>query len=245
MQSSRSYLICGTPRAGTGLLSGLLASTGLAGDPQELFWNQSTLETEWGVSRFDEFVAEMRRRATTENGIFGTTVMWGYFEDVLARLRTLSSASDEMGEDELLELAFPGLRYVFIRREDVVAQAVSHVRAIQDGIWYAGETAEPKPTRFDFEAIDSISQENRRHNAMWRAWFARHGVEPFEVAYEDLVQAPREITLRLLGWLGAQPPQDIRVQARWPKQADAVNAEWVRRYRSMVRGRCSPSAEPG
>src|SRR5439155_26476443 len=77
---------------------------------------------------------EALARGTTSNGVFAAKLMWGYFPDFLARLRTLAGTEGRDGA-ALVDAALAGVRYVRVKREDKVAQAVSLWRALQTQRW--------------------------------------------------------------------------------------------------------------
>ena len=54
-----SYFVGATPRSGSWLLCGLLASTGVAGRPHEWFWRDAERANShaWEVSSFDDYLA--------------------------------------------------------------------------------------------------------------------------------------------------------------------------------------------
>jgi LPS sulfotransferase NodH len=205
------------PRTGSAFLGGLLESTGVAGHPHEWFWRETEAELrrKWGVSGDREYVEAVLRAGTTPNGVFAAKMMWAYFEESFARL----------------EPVIPSPRFVWIRREDIVAQAVSWSRAMQGGRWWSGQTQPEKPLEYDFGEIDALVQEAREHDAAWQDWFAKNGIEPFEVRYEKLLADPVGIATATLAFLGltADP---ATIAARTERQADELNAEWARRYRS-------------
>jgi LPS sulfotransferase NodH len=72
----------------------------------------------------------------------------------------------------------------------------------------------------------------REHNAAWSTWFAEQGVEPHSVTYEDVTGNPRQAVHGILDHLGIELPTTWRPAARQRRQADAVNADWIRRYRA-------------
>src|SRR3954454_4292089 len=163
MVPERSYLICATPRSGTGLLAGLLASTGVAGCPYEHFWPVD-----------DGPLGEVVRDATAHNGVFGATVMWGYFEHGALGLNVAG--------------LLPDLRFIRLRREDTIAQAVSHLRAIQTNVWHAGDVRRPGGApRFDAAALDHLVAELELHNHAWDAWLDGQGATPLQLTYETLL----------------------------------------------------------
>ena len=142
-----NYFVCATPRTGSSLLLGLLASTGLAGRPEAYFRDpdEGDRARRWGIagpddSAFDyrQFVGAAREAGTTPNGVFGAKLMWGTLDEVVAKL-----APDTTGADRaVLTGVFGPLSFVYLRREDEVAQAVSWLRAEQTQITYEQLTAD-------------------------------------------------------------------------------------------------------
>ena len=235
-----SYLVCGTPRSGTSLLCGLLAGTGLAGHPEEYFWrgDEPFWSERWGVSGFDEYLRAAIAHGSTPNGVFGTKVMWDYLPDLTGKLAALPGGHG-LDDRSLLERAFPGLRCLWIWREDVVAQAVSWSKAIQTNVWSAADQRAPAtvPPRFDFDQIHELVREAKAGRAGWERWFEAHGIQPLPMRYEDLVADKAGTTRRALAFLGIEVPADLRIQESTAKQADALNQEWAARYSSLLTAR--------
>jgi trehalose 2-sulfotransferase len=230
-----SYLVCATGRSGSNLLCGLLRGTGVAGRPEEFFFrgHEPCWARRWGASGPVEYVHEAMREGT-RNGVFGAKVMWFHMPNLLAKLEAVQGQQD-VDERTLLESAFPGLRFVWIRRDDVVAQAVSCAKAMQTDQWTAVAPRHPdRVPRFDFAQIHRLVNETEEQNAAWRRWFRRNGIAPFDVRYEDLVADMEGVTRRLLEFLGVAMPTDTPIEPKHARQADSVNAEWAARYRQMV-----------
>jgi LPS sulfotransferase NodH len=120
---------------------------------------------------------------------------------------------------------------VHVQRDDVLGQAVSWARAEQTGCWQQGDRASAEP-RLDLEQIDDLVRTVREHNAAWQTWFEQQGVEPYRVRYEDVVADPRRAVQEVLDRLGVDLPSDWRPESPHRRQADEVNADWVRRYRA-------------
>lgn len=228
---SRSCFVCGTPRSGSWLLCGLLASTGVAGRPHEWFWR----ETEdanchaWRISSFADYLARVRDAGTTPNGVFGSKLMWAYLPDLLARLRQLGGAPSDRA---LIARQFPSPRFVWVRRDDIVAQAVSWAKAIQTGLWHHwdGRDAATVPA-YDAAQLDALVREAAAHDASWSAWFEANEIEPLVVRFESLLADSVGATCGVLDFLGvaagAAPISELTVQA-----SDSVNDEWIARYRA-------------
>ena len=68
----------------------------------------------------------------------------------------------------------------------------------------------------------------------WRRQFKRIGVEPFEVAYEDLAENYESTVHAVLWFLELPTAEGCSVAPpRLRKQADAVTEEWVQRYHEL------------
>ncbi len=89
----------------------------------------------------------------------------------------------------VLEDAFGALRFVHLRRCDVVGQAVSWARAEQSAYWQNGDEVRAQP-RLDLAQLDNLVGTIRDHNVAWRSWFAAEAVEPLSVEYEFLATDP-------------------------------------------------------
>jgi len=231
-----SLFVCGVQRSGTWLLAHLLRSTGVAGRPAEYFSPDDLrrFRAEWGVVRDDEYLARVLEEGTTPNGVFAAKLMWNTLESFLFRLRRLAREYDA-ADAEVIGRFFREPRYVWIRREDALAQAVSWAKAAQTGQYAAHQEATREPA-FDFDQIDGLLHLARVHDGCWRRWFDAQGVVPLRVTYEELCADGRGVTLRLLGELGLAARADVTIAPppELTKQADAVNAEWIERYRELA-----------
>jgi LPS sulfotransferase NodH len=233
-----SYVVCATPRTGSSLLLGLLESTGLAGRPEAYFRqpDEQQWADRWGIPGPDDpafdyrvFVRAARAAGTTPNGIFGAKLMWGTLDEVVAKLAPGTAGADPA----VLESAFGPLRYVYLRREDELAQAVSWLRAEQTRTWWTGDPGgtggEP---RYDPAGIAGLLGTIGAHNAAWCAWFDRYGITPYELTYERLTADLAGTTRGVLAHLDLDPAASRPITPRHRRQADHLNEDWARRYRT-------------
>jgi LPS sulfotransferase NodH len=233
---SISYFVCGTPRAGTSLLTGLLKSTGIAGRPEEYFWRDDMpfWAERWKTSTFADYVAAAIQAGTTPNGVFGAKLMWGYMDDFLGRLRAVADAG-RLSDQALIERCFARSAFIWVWRGDVVAQAVSWAKAIQTGIWYDHLGRRPHArAEFDFDQIASLAREASDHNKAWREWFAANDIEPLAIRYEDLVSDKIGTTEQVLSYLGLEARDGLLIVEQTRRQSDALNEEWVKRYNEVA-----------
>jgi LPS sulfotransferase NodH len=233
-----SYLLCGTPRTGSTLLCSLLASTGRLGRPEsyfrapdELAWAERFgLATDgcW-VRDYRAFVRAVQAEATTDNGVFAARVMWGSMERLVEGL----AARPEEPELVTLERTFGPLRFVHLRRDDIVGQAVSWCRAEQTGFWQHGDVAHGAPEQ-DLDRMIELVRTIREHNAAWMAWFDRLGVHPHPVTYEQVVHDSRAAVAGIAAHLDVDLPTRWQPVAAHQRQADDLNARWVAALRAVL-----------
>lgn len=188
----------------------------------------------WGISTYSEYLTRAIKECTTPNGVFGTKIMWApSFNYFLGRLRQIKG-NEKLARSALVPSLFPNVRYIWVTRRDKVRQAVSHLRAMQTGIWKVEKGEKPAPVRqpyFDAQAIDYLIMVNLMSEAAWQEYFAECGVIPFTVAYEDLPATLEETTLKILQYLDIPVPERLPfAEPRVEKQGDALSEEWRQRY---------------
>lgn len=234
-------------------MCGLLAATGAAGRPESFFrrQDQGSYAVRWGIAAspeerfsYGDFVRAALAAGRTGNGVFAARVMRGTLGEILGGLGTLYP--DLAGDDgALLERALGRLRFVYLRRDDVVAQAVSLLRAEQTSLWHApvtGGRAEPAgEPRYDAGELRRRVREIEQDNAAWQQWFASRGVAPWPVTYEELAADPAGITRGVLDFLGIDLPPGQELTAPCRRLADDLTTEWIARYRAEP----CPASSPG
>jgi LPS sulfotransferase NodH len=256
VRPARAYVVCATPRSGSTLLCEMLADTGIAGrpsehveelrkrgrpnEPREYFADvedRSVLELlpASGPPRphagaIEERLAALIAYATTGNGVFGTKVMWSYMADLQERLAELPGFGRLQDADRLAGL-LGDVRYVHVRREDHVAQAISMWRAVQTRAWRA-ETDDAVEPVYSFSGIDHLVHRLERHDRAWEHWFDEQEIEPLRVRYSALAEDPGRVLQETLDFIGVgdqahaePPPPSMR------RQSGAQSREWADRYR--------------
>jgi LPS sulfotransferase NodH len=232
-QPTSSVVICAIPRTGSSLVGYILGQNGY-GRPAEWFWQDDVKRNKetWGVERFEDYLARVLEEGTSERKIFGVKLMWGYLHDVLFELRRLGGAY-EADDVSVLRSFFGPPHFVWVRRADPVAQAVSWSKALQTGQWAGNQPATAEPV-FDFEQVDTLYQVARIHDGAWARWFASHSLEPCEVVYEELFLEPERVMHDAMVHLGHEGAAALEWPAFMQRQADAVNEEWIARYRALA-----------
>ncbi len=235
MTPRRALVVCATPRSGSTLLCALLASSGTGGRPESWYRaeDRAEYEADWGVSSQDagDFLASAIRAGSDDSGTFGLRIKAQSLALMLAELRGLVGP---LPDRALMERAFGPCAYVFIRRQDDVAQAVSRLKAEVSQVWHRDgtETAPRGEARYDADRLDQFRTEAAAGNAAWERWFAETGIGPQRLVYEHFVADPAAEVRSLLERVGLAPHPDTRITAPNRRMADATSAVWASRYRA-------------
>ncbi len=133
---------------------------------------------------------------------------------------------------ELLSAQLGRLRFVHLRRRDVVAQAVSWAKAQQTHFWHPDEAVKPggRPAHYDEELIGRLVAAIEKFEADWALWFSAHGIVPHRVVYEELTADPLRTAHDVLDYLGLDVPLGRHLVIGHRRQADQVNADWAARF---------------
>lgn len=271
-----SYLVCATPRSGSTLLCEALKATGVAGRPEEYFEavpatgarrlprdyleglddphalalvagegpdEQPAYSSLRGVRRYADHLARVRRWGTTPNGVFGAKIMWSQLDD----LATLAEDGVRFPHRELLDRLFDRPRYVWVRREDTVRQAVSLWRAMQTRFWRAeleppvARPGGPEP-QYSYAALRHLVGRLRADDAGWERFFSALREPALALAYEELAADLERMVRRTLDHLGiAAPDAAIAVPPRMRRQSDELSEAWVVAYARDAAAQPSPT----
>jgi len=242
MKPTSSYLICSAPRTGSTLLAEALAKTGVAGKPREYFDIHERNERHWmerlQITDDAEYLEKVIEAGTTPNGVFGAKVHWHQLQVLTDKLRKGRAQTDGT-LSSTLSAALPALRYIWIRRRNKVAQAISYYRASQTDQWRRQpSTAPDRPAaahlcEFDFHEIDRLVGLVEEFDAQWQRYFSEREISPLVLVYEEFI-ADYEGTVRRamdyleVGGMLAPIPAPPLLQ-----QADEISAEWEETYRRM------------
>jgi trehalose 2-sulfotransferase len=246
-----SYLLCTVPRSGSWLLADLLEQTDLAGRPEEYFRpdHRRQWSKEWGIpvdGLYGRYVRAALANTTTDNGVFGAKTHWYQFEWFTSELRALPGANPAATDETLIERWLPRPHYVHLYREDTVRQAISYYRASYSDRWFhlvdedqeqedgsGGRLIRPVPAPLtpDWGHVRYLEQAIIAHERLWAKFFARSGIAPLEVRYEDLAESHEKTLKRVLNFLGVPLPAGTVLPApRLRKQADGETERLTQEY---------------
>jgi LPS sulfotransferase NodH len=215
-----SYVVCSTPRSGSGLLCRALVASGCGGHPAEYFnpAQHVPLALRWQALTLATYSVALLAHRTDPDGVFGMKLHWDQLERI--------------GVERLPE-HFPGPVLIHVRRRDLDRQAVSLWTALHTNEWSRRKGAAPRwlpRPRYCFRAIQQCRHHIVEGELGWREFFEARGIEPISVVYEDMVAdygaAIRTVAARLRPGVGAVhvPPPDSE------SQADRHSSELAERF---------------
>ncbi len=242
MNPAISYIIASVQRSGTHLLCSILRNTGVGGSPKEHFLSKpgETWEKRWGAPSRLAYVQNVLRQNTAANGVFGTVVMWSYFERMLEMLQEIPVYKNLNGA-ELLAVVFRKPKYIWMRRRNHVEQAVSWAMACQTGIWSQKVEKKSQPRaipKFDFKVIDEWCNRIAAHDDGWANYFHENQIEPLILFYEDVITSHRIAAERILEFLELPLPPDLEIPPpAVEKQANQISHEWAACYLKLKKAK--------
>jgi LPS sulfotransferase NodH len=211
--------ICFTNRCGSNYLARLIASTGVLGVGEEVF-NAPTVQEHArreGLRSLHEYVDFLDRRLATGGWL---TAKLGIEQLVM------------LTEAGVLDMIIDRTKFLLIERQDGVAQAVSRLVALQNGMWTSQHAAMTPDDQLVYRRADvdlqraSIAFEN---HAFYR-FFASNGLTPKHLAYEAVMQSPEQHLIEIGDWLGFErfigDPAAIGIS----RQESAIKRSWLERY---------------
>jgi LPS sulfotransferase NodH len=221
--ADRGYAICTSGRSGSNLLCQCLSSTGLLGHPLEYF--NGAGRRMLGYPDFpdepDKQIDCILTIGATANGIYGTKVFPSQLDLVVTATRWTPR--------------LPDLKFVLLKRRDLLGQAISSVRAAQTNQWRS-TMATQGSAAYDGARIYERLCAVARDYARWDVFFARNGIEPTVIAYEELMADPQAAVDKVASLFGLQGRAPIRTgDIHLEIQRDATTQEWKARFRDEYR----------
>lgn len=248
MARYNAYMICTSPRSGSTLLCGMLASTGIAGKPASYFFGttlegwQEELEFQLDEKATERNIVDAAFRVARTRGRHGTDMCGlrmqahslAFFLQKLAVLHPGVST-----DAERIQLAFGSTLFVHLTRPNKLDQTVSYLKAQQTGLWHRSadgseleRTAPHREPVYDSAKIAACIDVMTAYDRNWNDWFGREAIEPVRLSYDDLSADPVGILRQVLQSLGLDPAAAVGVTPKVKKLADGINDDWAARFRA-------------
>lgn len=239
-----AYLICSSPRTGSGLLCSSLQKTQMAGKPAEYLHPMAiaAFMRRIGVQRLRpaEYVRLLCKHRTTSNGVFGMKLHFYQFKSCFE------------AKNDRIDFLSSFDHIILLSRRNKLAQAISNTRALQTDVWYAKTSAEAaeaqlRPVSYDAVAIARSLAFMLADNAGWRSTLATLELKHRSTYYEELVENFPEQIRNILTYLAlGDATEEMLSDLPTPRLGTALNANWEERFFSEIGGqkRRPNAAEP-
>jgi LPS sulfotransferase NodH len=153
------------------------------------------LETD-GAKRRAYIAALLEHR--TVNGVFAAKIQRGQFRQFFSNYKAID--------------LFKGAHFIYLYREDLVAQAVSLHMSLLTGRWGIDDvvTTHPaiNPNFFDNSLITEIMDDLATQDREWRLFFAKNGIQPLFFSYEGIKDDLSGALRRIVTSFGLDVPSE-------------------------------------
>lgn len=220
------YMIAMTPRSGSSYLCDVMTKTRRFGSPGEVL-NPNFLPNILNAipaDNGDDYLRRVMIKRKTPNGLSGLKVSWFQFQKFLPELRDLGYIK--------------GCRFIYLRRRDVVMQAISLFKATETDVFHTnvdhdeGKIDALQTLEYSFSGIEKWRQHILRQEKGWENFFYENRIFPLHVFYEDIEEDILQLMKRIATFVAVDPnnvhmPEQASV---FRKVRDRRNIEWAQRF---------------
>jgi LPS sulfotransferase NodH len=157
-------------------------------------------------------------KGVSANGVAGVKLFSIQFDEVRSKI--------DFGD------WFPNVTWVWLRRRDLLRQAISLALASEMNRWTSEAPTRPNPV-YSSSKVRTALALIVRNERLWAGYFAAGGITPPVFWYEDIVDRLRD-TVSAIGAhmaIGLSRPPDTG-NLHMQRQSGHTNDEWVERFRS-------------
>lgn len=214
-ETKKTVIITFDSRTGSHVLCHYLGETRLFGRPGEYFNRHGRGEDYPRHPRSQLKIA--KQRSTSADGVFCFNIDPHYFDRVAPHLD--------------MERDLPNRHFINLEREDLLGQAISLVRARQTGQWSTEDKAFNAELLYRPDDIATAMRDLSLRRERWNLYYARNGIRPLRLTFEEVVRDPIEVVSRVCRHSGIDwTLSDLPPPPSYRRQSDHVSAEWRARF---------------
>ncbi|WP_152360110.1 Stf0 family sulfotransferase [Microlunatus speluncae] len=214
-----------TSRSGTTFFVDILNRSGVFGGIREHLngYRQRTGAKKYKSASMADYLTETVRRYSSPAGVFG-------FKGTAEALLPLAQVG------ELPENARQW-SWITVRRDDIVAQAVSLFRAKATGVWHSVGKLSGKPPMppYDFVGIEKQIELIQRKQGHIERFIAHHDLTPLRLVYEDFKDDPTDALKAVFHHVDLIPPANLAelvAEGEFTIMADDQSQHYADRFRA-------------
>lgn len=189
---TRTYSIAFSVRSGSTWLCEMLAQVGL-GRPTEYFQYPYEDNASFQAIRENDEISRLV-------SVLGRNSVGGIFASKMShdhRARLEETLRHNISDYDGIDSTFPNHRWIYLRRHQVISQAVSLFLAQSSGTWHATGAAtspiEYSEISYDFLTILSNVMVLAANHVNWECYFSARRTKVLQVFYEDLAETPHSL----------------------------------------------------
>jgi len=209
----KSIFIAAETRCGSNYLSAIMATTSSLGIPLEYFSKHLIIEN---ANTATERYAYACNNSISPNGVISVKLFpehWSMIE----------------GEIDIEE-KFPNRYWIWLRRKDILAQAISREIALQTRAWVSNTEPQSDPV-YSSKGIERWLNFIANSEARWRTYFARNAINPFMIWYEDMILDPKKAIIDIARFSRIEiDPASINLDVHIKPQHTLLKKEWKEKF---------------
>lgn len=220
------YIIAMTPRSGSSHLCDVIKTGKWLGRPGEVLSRDFIPNILKNVPSHtpDEYFSHVFRALRSSSGISGIKCSWFQFKDFRAAMTTPD--------------AVDSLRYIYLTRRDLTAQAVSLYRATQTKVFHtnvehsAESLAKLEELPYDYEQIKFWRDHIEAQETGWKRFFVEKNIFPLHIHYEDIDANVAAVTQRIAAYINRpRAAREVQPEASvFRKISSRKSVEWTARF---------------
>lgn len=214
-----NVIIASTGRSGSHFLGHKLIEHGGAGVPFEYFNSGNMAKWKYilKINKHEDFVKKIRSiRCSPSTGVFSAKIHYSQLEELAPY-----SPFKKMGN----------VKYIHVKRRNVLKQAISMSIARQTGKWISEMPSNGVVPNYSRNEIEQEMRAIIRDNASWYFFFAQNGIDFKEVIFEDLINNTDQVLQDVYDFIGIDSNANVNVELKSiNKQSNSVNEQWLEKY---------------
>lgn len=235
-------VICATQRCGSTLFIEDILNTEILGRPKEHFlpWLREPLSADWALK-----LNELYSISSSNNGVMSVKVMANQIYGIDKRLSRIVD-SNLIGIYPSFRYHFQDAIWVWLRRKDVVAQAISRVMAEETKLYHATFNKDDKTFAsniqrgYDKEYNNTAEYNSEKileyvtsivlENLTWTKFFEDYEISPLNFIYEDVIRDTEASHLDALVKAAGITERLVKKPRTLTKLGNARNLVWRDRF---------------
>ena len=168
--------------------------------------------------------------------ICGLKILYGQLMEIMDLARSRDSGKQNTATQSRQCLP-DSLKFIFLRRYNKLHQAISCMRAEQEGLWHRRSLK--KFLRYCYLSYNPVDIESRirkivRKEEMILSFFRTYRIEPLILHYEDICLNRKKTLQMVFDFLEIEPVSEIRAETKYRKISGIKTVLIARSYRKYL-----------